>query len=135
MKSRLAALIFLISIFNVTAAEKIYISDKHSYLIEKITDGLEYPWSFEFTYDDKILITERPGRLRIFENGQLSSPIKGLPDIKAEGQGGLLDIVLDANFSSNKILFFGFSPPKVLRKNTRHSESPLVTNCRVLTFS
>ena len=128
MKSRLTALIFLISIFNVTAAEKIYISDKHSYLIEKITDGLEYPWSFEFTYDDKILITERPGRLRIFENGQLSSPIKGLPDIKAEGQGGLLDIVLDANFSSNKILFFSYSAGSLLGIGTEVAMARLVDN-------
>ena len=74
--------------------------------------GLEHPWALAFLPDGRYLVTERPGRMRIVEaGGRLNSPIKGLPAIAAAGQGGLLDVVLDSDFASNRQLYFCFSEP------------------------
>ena len=59
-----------------------------------------------------MLVTERPGRLRIVaKDGTLSEPIKGVPEVFAHGQGGLLGIALDPDFKSNKLIYFAFSEP------------------------
>ena len=128
MNKKIITLIVLFPIFNSVIADEIYRSENHSFSIETVVDGLEYPWSMEFTSDGKILITERPGRLRIFENDELSAPVKGLPEIKAEGQGGLLDIALDADFINNKILFFSYSAGNLLGIGTEVSSAKLVND-------
>ena len=70
-----------------------------------MTRGLEHPWGMAFLPDGKILVTERPGRLRIINNGILDPvAIKGLPKIKAKGQGGLLDIILHPKYRGLKWL-------------------------------
>ena len=128
MNKKIITLIVLFSIFNFVIAGEIFRSENHSFSIETVVDGLEYPWSMEFTSDGKILIAERPGRLRIFENGELSAPIKGLPEIKVEGQGGLLDIALDTDFINNKILFFSYSAENLLGIGTEVSSAKLVND-------
>ncbi len=128
MNKKIITLIVLFPIFNFVIADEIFKSENHSFSIETVVDELEYPWSMEFTSDGKILITERPGRLRIFENGELSAPIKGLPEIKAEGQGGLLDIALDSDFINNKILFFSYSAGNLLGIGTEVSSAKLVND-------
>ena len=128
MKLKLFSLFFLFSFFEFAIAEKIYTSDKHSYSIETVVDDLQYPWAVEFITNKKILITERPGRLRIYDNGKLSAPIKGLPSIKAERQGGLLDVALDPNFSKNKILFISYSSGNMVGIGTEVASAKLVNN-------
>jgi len=72
--------------------------------------GLVHPWSLAFLPDGTILVTERPGRMRIVTmEGQLSPPLKGVPEVWASGQGGLLDVAIDKSFSQNKTIFFCFS--------------------------
>ena len=62
--------------------------------------------------DGRFLVTERPGRLRVIEpNGEVGEPILGLPSMVAQGQGGLLDVLLDTDFAYNKTLYFCFSEP------------------------
>ncbi|WP_294256031.1 PQQ-dependent sugar dehydrogenase [uncultured Comamonas sp.] len=79
---------------------------------QTVATGLEHPWALAFLPDGRYLVTERPGRMRIVEaGGRLNSPIKGLPAIAAAGQGGLLDVVLDSDFASNRQLYFCFSEP------------------------
>ena len=79
---------------------------------EVVTSGLQNPWSLAFLPDGRFLVTERPGRLRVVEaSGRLNKPIEGLPSIAAGGQGGLLDVLLDADFASNRTLYFCFSEP------------------------
>lgn len=74
-----------------------------------MTRGLEHPWGMAFLPDGKILVTERPGRLRIINNGILDPvAIKGLPKIKAKGQGGLLDIILHPKYRENKLIYFSY---------------------------
>ena len=77
--------------------------------------SLEFPWAVASLPDGRLLITEKPGRLRIFENGQLSAPVSGVPktsyrERKAE-QGGLLDVIADPNFAQNRRIYFSFSEP------------------------
>ena len=107
-KSRLVILAFLF--FNITvSATEIFSSEKHAFIIETVVDGLEHPWSVDFLPDGRMLVTEKPGRLRIIKNGQLSEPVKGLPKINAKGQGGLLDIALDPDFANNQTLYLSYS--------------------------
>ena len=77
---------------------------------EVVAKGLEHPWAVAFMGDGRMLVTERPGRLRVVAaNGALGEPVQGLPAIDARGQGGLLDVVVDADFRNNRTLYFCFS--------------------------
>ena len=79
---------------------------------EVIVDGLEHPWALAFLPDGRFLVTERPGRLRIIgSDGSLSAPLTGVPDVMAQGQGGLLDVTLDPDFARNRVLYLSFSEP------------------------
>ena len=80
------------------------------YKITTITDGLENPWGMAWLSDGSILITERPGRLRIFRNGKLEpQAIAGVPEVFAIRQGGLLDVALHPNFAENRLVYFTYS--------------------------
>jgi glucose/arabinose dehydrogenase len=80
--------------------------------VETVARGLEHPWGLAFLPDGRMLVTERPGRLRIVSaTGQLSQPIGGLPRIAARGQGGLLDVALDPNFAENRMVYLSFAAP------------------------
>jgi aldose sugar dehydrogenase len=80
--------------------------------LRKIADGLDHPWSIAFLPDGSALVTERKGQLRhVRMNGDVSSPILGLPIVDARGQGGLLDVVLDPHFVSNRLIYFSFAEP------------------------
>lgn len=78
-----------------------------------VVEGLANPWSMAFLPGDEgILITERPGRLRRVRNGQLESqPIAGVPQVRASGQGGLLDVVLHPEFATNRLIYLSYSKP------------------------
>ena len=74
--------------------------------VESVVGGLEVPWAVVFTSPNRILVTERPGRIRVIENGQLlSRPLKTFSDVVARGEAGLMGIVLDPNYQSNKYLY------------------------------
>jgi glucose/arabinose dehydrogenase len=78
---------------------------------ETVASGLEHPWALAFLPDGRILVTERPGRLRIVAtDGTLSAPLTGLPaNIAAVGQGGLLDVALDPDFANNRLVYLSFA--------------------------
>jgi aldose sugar dehydrogenase len=79
---------------------------------EVVAKGLEHPWAVAFMGDGQMLVTERPGRLRVVAaNGALGEPVQGLPAIDVRGQGGLLDVVTDSAFRQNRTLYFCFSEP------------------------
>ncbi len=78
--------------------------------IEVVTKGLDHPWGMAFLPDGGILVTERPGRLRVIRNGVLDpKPIEGLLPVYATGIAGLTDIVLDPNFASNHLIYLAYS--------------------------
>jgi len=87
-------------------------SAMHDYRIVTVAEGLVNPWSIAFLPGGDMLVTERPGRLRIVRNGKLRpDPVAGLPRMRTGGQGGLLDVVPHPNFASNRLLYFSYSKP------------------------
>jgi glucose/arabinose dehydrogenase len=83
------------------------------FAVQIVAKGLEHPWSLAFMPDGAMLVTERPGRMRIVDKaGSLSAPIAGLPPVHAAGQGGLLDVVLDPQFTDNQRIYWSYSEPR-----------------------
>lgn len=77
-----------------------------------VTKGLNQPWSMAFLPDGSILVTERPGRLRIVRNGVLDpTPVAGVPAVRAQGIGGLMDLALHPRFSENHLIYFTYHKP------------------------
>jgi glucose/arabinose dehydrogenase len=86
--------------------------DKSNVAFEVVTvaEGLVNPWALEFLPDGRMLVTEKPGRLRIIaKDGKPSEPVAGLPEVLAQGQGGLLDVALDPDFASNRLIYWSYS--------------------------
>jgi glucose/arabinose dehydrogenase len=85
------------------------------YRVETVASGLVHPWSLAFLPDGRLLVTERPGRLRVIERGatgQLalrSAPVQGLPAVMARGQAGLFDLLLHPAFADNGLLYLSFA--------------------------
>jgi glucose/arabinose dehydrogenase len=78
--------------------------------VEAVASGLEHPWGMAFLPDGELLITERPGRLRVLlPDGGLSQPISGVPTVADAGQGGLLDVAIDPDYASNGLVYFSFA--------------------------
>lgn len=87
-------------------------TEREAVRVVTVSEGLEHPWGLAFLPDGRMLVTERPGRLRIVEtDGRLGAPLAGLPAIFAEGQGGLLDVALDPHFADNRWIYFSFAEP------------------------
>ena len=79
---------------------------------ETVAEGLNHPWALAFLPDGRILVTERPGRLRIVgANGALSEPLGGVPEVAASGQGGLLDVAVDPAFAQNQLVYLSYAEP------------------------
>ncbi len=82
------------------------------YRLKVVAEGLEFPWSLAFLPDGRMLVTERPGRLRIVSaDGALSPPITGVPTVFAQRQGGLLDVALDPAFEQNRWVYLSYAEP------------------------
>ncbi len=100
----------LIITLNVSCAQQenppnIEIADDSQYYIEKIVDGIDIPWGMTFINNNDFLVTDRDGLLYHISNGKKTA-VEGLPEIHYNGQGGLLDIVIDNNFNDNNFLYF-----------------------------
>src|SRR3954462_16006150 len=106
MRIALALLVFL----AVPVSAQTVKTEEHSFRVVKLVDGLDHPWSLAFLPDGRMLVTERPGRLRIVANGKLEpQPVSGLPQVVPEGQGGLFDIVLHPRFAENSLVYFAYN--------------------------
>lgn len=85
-----------------------------------VLEGLEHPWGMTWLPDGSMLVTERPGRLRIAREGVLDpTPIPGVPDVFAENQGGLLDIVRHPRFDENRLVYFTYAHGTTSANRTR----------------
>ncbi|MCP2040665.1 glucose/arabinose dehydrogenase [Neisseria sp. HSC-16F19] len=97
-----------------------------AYAWDTIAKGLQHPWALAFLPGGDFLVSERSGALRVVSpQGAVSNPIAGLPEIAVGGQGGLLDVVLDADFARNRRLYFCFSEPDVSRSRTALAQAQL----------
>ena len=85
-------------------------SEEQTYLLEPVSEGLDVPWSLTFLPGNRILVTERVGRLRIIENGKLSAePIAGIPAVLVREEGGLMSVVAHPDFAKNQLVYLSFS--------------------------
>jgi glucose/arabinose dehydrogenase len=85
-----------------------------------VAKGLDRPWALAFLPDGGMLVTERPGRLRLVRDGALDPrPVGGVPDVHAQGQGGLLDIALHPDFARNRTLFMTYAHGTAQANRTR----------------
>lgn len=108
----LATLVILVTVNSFSATL--------DYNIVTIVENLEHPWSLAWLPDGNILITERPGRLRIVRNGQIDpEPIPGVPEVLAVGQGGLLDVSLHPEFTENGYIYFTYAHGTETANQTR----------------
>ena len=83
-----------------------------TYRVVPVVGGLVNPWSLTFLPDGTMLVTERPGRLRIVRNGRLDpQPVSGVPQVWATGQGGLLEVLPHPRVSENRLLYLTYSKP------------------------
>lgn len=95
------------------AAQQRYPSSAGDLVVETVAGGLEHPWGLAFLPDGRMLVTERPGRLRLVgRDGKLSAPIPGVPNVAGRGQGGLLDVVPDPGFAQNRTIYLSFAEPR-----------------------
>ena len=89
-----------------------YATEKERIHVTVVTKGLDHPWGMAFLPNGDMLVTERPGRLRVVRKGVLDpTPIAGLPKIRAAVIGGLLDIALHPKFAQNRLVYFAYSKP------------------------
>ena len=83
-----------------------------AFTVVTVAEGLQNPWSLAFLPGGKMLVTERPGRLRVLAaDGTLSKPVAGLPAVDDRGQGGLLEVALDPAFAKNRLIYVSYAEP------------------------
>lgn len=86
------------------------ITAHHSLHLTEIAGPLEHPWGMDWLPDDRIVVTERPGRIRVVSaDGEVSDPLAGLPEITSDFRDGLLDIAVSPNFGSDNTIYFAYS--------------------------
>src|SRR5215470_17075291 len=82
-----------------------YSSSAGNLSVETVARGLANPWALAFLPDGRMLVTERPGHMRVVtRDGKLSAPVANVPQVRAASQGGLHDVVLDRDFASNRTI-------------------------------
>ncbi len=115
LKSRLRILLGLPLALLLTGAAslpQVVKTREHDLRIVPVVSGLDHPWSLAFLPDGRMLVTERPGRLRIVREGRLEpEPVSGLPPIEERGQGGLLDVALHPRFAENGLVYLSYAGP------------------------
>jgi glucose/arabinose dehydrogenase len=101
------------------AHAQVHRSREHSFRVDTVVTGLENPWGMAFLPGGDILVTERPGRLRLIRDGRLDpTPVAGVPEVFARGQGGLLDVALHPAFDRNRLVYLSFSKPGAIGQAT-----------------
>jgi glucose/arabinose dehydrogenase len=103
----------LVLMSQACVAEDMVIDSKLGTIkVHTVTEGLDHPWGLAFLPDGRMLVTERYGKLRVIDkDGKASEPLKGVPEVVTEGQGGLLDVTLDPNFAENGLVYLSYSEP------------------------
>ena len=112
---------------GASAPAQVFHSSAGDVVVQTAASGLDHPWAIAFLPDGRMLVTERPGRMRIVgKDGTLSPALAGVPQVFASGQGGLHDVVLDRNFVQNHILYFCYAEPVEGRARTALARARLI---------
>ncbi|MEQ9225666.1 MAG: PQQ-dependent sugar dehydrogenase [Parvibaculum sp.] len=112
---RIPALAAAIGLAAATAApafalDETFATEKVTIRVETVAEGLDHPWGLAFLPDGTMLVTERPGFLRIVTpEGKIGNAIYGVPKVDARGQGGLLDVALDPGFAENRLIYLSYA--------------------------
>ena len=112
-KTLLAHALFAALAAAASAAQaETFRTEKHEVRVVTVAKGLSHPWGLAFLPDGRMLVTERPGRMRIVAmDGRVSPPLAGVPEVYARGQGGLLDVTLHPDFARNRLVYFSYAEP------------------------
>ena len=95
-----------------SATAQVFNTEKGRINVATVASGLEQPWGIEFLPDGRMIVTEKPGRLRIVTpEGKISPPIGGVPRVDDGGQGGLLDVTLHPDFGANRLIYLSYAEP------------------------
>jgi aldose sugar dehydrogenase len=105
----------------------IFKSEKLTVKLDTVATGLAVPWGMAFLPDGSLLVTERNGKLYRVKDGK-NTEINGVPNVSAQGQGGLLDIVLHPDYEKNRLVYFSYSKPKGSQSTTAVMQAKLEDN-------
>ena len=110
-RAALAAGLCLTSTLTLAQGAPVVATRDHAVRVVTVTEGLEHPWGLAFLPDGRMLVTERPGRLRVIDrDGRLDpAPVAGLPRVDAQGQGGLLDVALHPQYAGNGWIYWTYA--------------------------
>ena len=134
------ALIVLLIVNDARAADPVFPSSTGNLKVQTVASGLVNPWSLAFLPDGRMLVTERPGRMRIVAaDGRLSPPIANVPKVYAVGQAGLMDVLLARDFAQSHTIFVCYAEAAdgggriaVLRARLSDDESPQLDEAKVI---
>lgn len=101
-------------------------SEAHAFRVETVADGLREPWSIAWLPDGRMLVTEKNGTLRIVENGDAKTAVRGIPSVNSSGQGGLLEVALHPDYAKNGWIYLAFTPAVKNAKGESVSMTKLV---------
>ena len=108
----IACAIGLAAVSVAAASAQTFQSSAGNLAVETVARGLDHPWSLAFLPDGGMLVTERPGQMRIVgKEGRLSPPLAGVPKVFSSGQGGLHDVALDRGYAQNNTIYFCYAEP------------------------
>ena len=114
MRAYLMTAVAMLAASADTAAQTVETRSSQAGTLRVVTvaKDLQHPWALQFMPDGRMLVTERPGRIRVISrDGRLSAPLANVPEVFASGQGGLLDLRLDPDFAANRMLYFSYAEP------------------------
>ena len=112
MRCIFALVIVLMAAAPAAVAQQTFPSSAGPLRVETVAHGLVHPWSLAFLPAGRVLVTGRPGRMRIVgKDGKLSPPLAGVPEVYARGQAGLMDVILANDFARSHAIFFCYDEP------------------------
>jgi glucose/arabinose dehydrogenase len=110
--SAMACAVVLLALGGAPCGAQVFRSAAGEFAVETMAKGLDHPWALAFLADGRMLVTERPGRMRIVaQDGKLSPALAGVPKVFAAGQGGLHDVALDRDYAQNQTIYFCYAEP------------------------
>ncbi|WP_448190429.1 PQQ-dependent sugar dehydrogenase [Azospirillum sp. sgz301742] len=128
-----AMILALTGVGEAGAVDQVFKTEKATLRVTTVAGGLEHPWGLVFLPGGGMLVTERPGRLRLVSAaGAVSEPLAGVPKVDARGQGGLLDVALDPDFTRNRLVYLSFAEPGEGGNSTAVARGTLSDDARAL---